>query len=100
MTAHELSETITDPSGTAWYDRSGAEIGDKCAWIFNGAVTLDNGSEWQLQEEWSHAVTGCVQGNGQGHQDSMNGRRDVGSARRVSGPPRSVLCPTGSARAT
>ena len=62
VTAHELEETITDPRGTAWYDRQGAEIGDKCAWIFKGPVTLSNGSVWQLQEEWSNAATGCVQG--------------------------------------
>jgi hypothetical protein len=62
VTAHELSEAITDPRGSAWYDRQGAEIGDKCAWIFSGPVTLSNGSVWQLQEEWSNAVTGCAQG--------------------------------------
>ncbi|MFI5143748.1 MAG: hypothetical protein ACHQQS_00280 [Thermoanaerobaculales bacterium] len=62
VSAHELSEAITDPRGTAWYDRSGNEIGDKCAWIFSGPVTLSNGGVWQLQEEWSNAVTGCVQG--------------------------------------
>ena len=42
--------------------RQGSEIGDKCAWLFTGPVTLSNGSVWQLQEEWSNAVTGCVQG--------------------------------------
>jgi hypothetical protein len=63
VTAHELSEAITDPRGAAWYDRLGEEIGDKCAWLFNGPVTLSNGSVWQLQEEWSNAVSGCIQGN-------------------------------------
>jgi len=62
VTAHELEEAITDPRGTAWYDRRGSEIGDKCAWLFTGPVTLANGSVWQLQEEWSNAVSGCVQG--------------------------------------
>ncbi len=62
VTAHELEEAITDPRGSAWYDRQGSEIGDKCAWLFSGPVTLSNGSVWQLQEEWSNAVTGCVQG--------------------------------------
>lgn len=62
VTAHELEEAITDPRGSAWYDRQGAEIGDKCAWLFSGPVTLSNGSVWQLQKEWSNAVTGCVQG--------------------------------------
>ena len=62
VTAHELEEAITDPRGTAWYDRQGSEIGDRCAWKFKGPVTLSNGSVRQLQEEWSNAVTGCVQG--------------------------------------
>jgi hypothetical protein len=32
--AHELEETTTDPDLNAWYDRSGAENADKCAWTF------------------------------------------------------------------
>ena len=66
VTAHELMEAITDPQPTpgtsAWLDRGGEEIGDKCAWLFTGPVHLANGSTWQLQEEWSNAVSGCAQG--------------------------------------
>jgi hypothetical protein len=58
--SHEFSESITDPDGTAWYDNSGNEIGDKCAWTFSACVTLTTGS-WQLQREWSNAVHGCIQ---------------------------------------
>ena len=61
VTAHEFMESITDPTLSAWYDSSGSEIGDKCAWQFASKVTLHNGTAWQLQEEWSNAVTGCVQ---------------------------------------
>jgi len=65
VTSHEFMEAITDAlpgTGTfAWIDASGSEIGDKCAWIFASPVTLKNGSQWQLQEEWSNAVSGCVQ---------------------------------------
>jgi hypothetical protein len=32
--AHELEEATTDPDLNAWYDSSGAENGDKCAWTF------------------------------------------------------------------
>lgn len=60
VTSHEFMESITDPDLTAWYDSSGEEIGDKCAWQFSSCVNLTNGS-WQLQEEWSNAVNGCVQ---------------------------------------
>lgn len=60
VTSHEFMEAITDPTLSAWYDSSGAENGDKCAWKFSSCVTLTNGS-WQLQQEWSNSVGGCVQ---------------------------------------
>lgn len=56
VTAHELSEAITDPRGTGWFDNGGAENGDKCAWAFNGPVSFKNGSSWKLQMEWSNAA--------------------------------------------
>jgi len=37
--AHELEETVTDPQLNAWYDASGAETGDKCAWTFGSSQT-------------------------------------------------------------
>jgi hypothetical protein len=61
VAAHELSEVTTDPQLNAWYDSGGQEIGDKCAWQFNGTVTLSDGKNWQLQEEWSNANSGCIQ---------------------------------------
>jgi hypothetical protein len=59
--SHEISEAITDPDLNAWYDSSGSEIGDKCAWTFQSCVNLANGSSWQLQREWSNSASGCVQ---------------------------------------
>ena len=61
IAAHELSESITDQFINAWYDSSGQEVGDKCAWQFSHPVTLSNGIEWQLQQEWSNSNSGCVQ---------------------------------------
>jgi len=61
VTSHELMEAITDADISAWYDSSGQEIGDKCAWRFSSCVTLAGGTSWQLQEEWSNAAGGCVQ---------------------------------------
>ena len=58
-------EAATDPLGTAWYDRGGNEIGDKCAWMFGpvnaggGDVTW-NGDSYEVQEEWDNNVSGCV----------------------------------------
>jgi hypothetical protein len=60
VSSHEYMETLTDADITAWYDSSGSEIGDKCAWQFSSCVSLSTGS-WQLQEEWSNAISGCVQ---------------------------------------
>ncbi len=55
VTAHELSEAITDPRGSAWFDASGQENADKCAWVFPNYVMLSNGTTWRLQGNWSNA---------------------------------------------
>jgi len=74
-TSHEISEAISDPDTmTGWYDSSGFEIGDECAYIFgptHGAPgRLYNqvffGQRFLTQEEFSNrdfAITGggCVQ---------------------------------------
>jgi hypothetical protein len=55
VSAHELSEARTDPRGAGWFDSSGAENGDKCAWTFNvPSVSFHNGTSWKLQGEWSN----------------------------------------------
>jgi len=69
VTGHELSETVTDPRNGGWYDSSGAENADKCAWHFNGLVSL-GGTSWLIQGNWSnqaydngqtgYALGGCV----------------------------------------
>ncbi len=71
VTSHEHNEAITDPQLNAWYDASGSEIGDKCAWNF-GPLSGANGSEYNqtinghhyfLQMEWSNTnpTNQCVQ---------------------------------------
>ena len=71
VSGHELAEAITDPASPgAWYDSSGAENGDKCAWTFGGPlVTFSNGSQWKIQGEWSNnaytAGTGYPNSSGQ-----------------------------------
>ncbi len=76
MSGHELSEARTDPSTVtatgagAWYDGSGNENGDKCAWTFGAPlVTFSNGSQWKIQGEWSNAAytagTGYANSHGQ-----------------------------------
>ena len=60
VSGHELSEARTDPRGNGWYDASGAENGDKCAWAFGStSVTFSNGTSWKIQGNWSNtAYTG------------------------------------------
>jgi hypothetical protein len=67
--AHELSETVTDPLLNAWYDSSGYEIGDKCAWNFGSTYAAPNGStaniklgayNFLVQQEFSNASDSCV----------------------------------------
>jgi hypothetical protein len=73
VTSHELSEAITDPQGTGWFDSSGAENGDKCAWAFLSEPAPEpvsfGGSKWVLQGEWSNAAynagTGYLNRSGQ-----------------------------------
>jgi hypothetical protein len=60
----------TDPAGTGWFDASGEENGDKCAWTFNvPLVTFTNRSQWKVQGEWSNAAynagTGYPNSSGQ-----------------------------------
>ena len=69
VSGHELSEMLTDPQLNAWYDQQGSENSDKCAWTFNGNVSI-GGSSWKIQGNWSNAAAnagtgyanvGCIQ---------------------------------------
>jgi hypothetical protein len=57
---HEQAETETDPHLNAWYDSSGAENGDKCAWTNLANQSFSTGT-FPTQPLWSNAVSGCVQ---------------------------------------
>jgi len=69
VAGHEFAESVTDPfPASGWVDGSGAEIGDKCAWISSGQgaaadVTLSTGT-FPVQSLWSNASNsgagGCV----------------------------------------
>jgi len=43
---HELEEATTDPDLNAWYDSSGAENGDKCAWTFGHFQAQATNGSW------------------------------------------------------
>jgi hypothetical protein len=54
---HETREAVTDPTGSAWFDSSGAEADDKCAW--SPTPFIGTGG-YGYQYEWSNANGGCV----------------------------------------
>jgi hypothetical protein len=54
---HETREAVTDPDGTTWWDRSGNEADDKCAW--SPTPFIGTGS-YGCQYEWSNACSCCV----------------------------------------
>src|SRR5439155_4099334 len=67
IVAHELEEAVTDPLGTAWYDSSGMENADKCAWTFGSESTASNGAKYNMtlgtrkfliQQNWVNASGG------------------------------------------
>ena len=58
FSSHETREAVTDPEGSAWYDRQGYEADDKCAW--SPSPFLVNGYGYQY--EWSNLQGGCVTG--------------------------------------
>jgi hypothetical protein len=73
VSGHEISEARTDPRNGGWYDSSGQENADKCAWTFGSSfLTFSNGSQWKVQGNWSNAAynadlgygpRGCIDGN-------------------------------------
>lgn len=65
--AHEMEEAISDPDLNAWYDSSGEENADKCAWTFGTVSTAPNGSAYNItlggahyliQQNWVNASGG------------------------------------------
>ncbi len=65
--AHETEETNTDEDLNAWYDNSGNENGDKCAWNFGTTYTTPNGAtanmkigtkDFLVQMNWINASGG------------------------------------------
>jgi hypothetical protein len=77
VSGHELSEARTDPRNGGWYDSSGAENGDKCAWTFGAAsLTFKNGSVWKIQGEWSNNAydSGTGYPNSKGQNGCLGGQ--------------------------
>jgi len=77
VSGHELAEARSDPANPgAWFDSSGAENGDKCAWTFGAPlVTFSNGTKWKIQGEWSNAAFSAGTGypNSSGQKGCLSG---------------------------
>jgi len=66
VVAHELEEAATDPQVNAWYDSSGAENADKCAWTFGTTYTAGGAQanmklgarDYLIQRNWVNAGGG------------------------------------------
>ncbi len=83
VTGHELSEARTDPSTTSttgsggWFDSSGAENGDKCAWTWGAPlISFSDGTQWKVQGEWSNAAftAGTGYANSSGQKGCLGGQ--------------------------
>ncbi len=55
VSGHELSEMVTDPRNGGWWDASGQENADKCAWVFPSTVSIGS-QQWEVQGNWSNAA--------------------------------------------
>ena len=55
---HETREAVTDPTGLGWWDSSGNEADDKCAW--SPAPFFGTGG-YGYQWEWSNLHGACIQ---------------------------------------
>jgi len=58
--SHEISETITDPFGNAWYRTSdGQEDGDICNFMEQNPIYL-RATAYSIQQEYSNLAQNCV----------------------------------------
>ena len=94
---HEYAETVTDqfPAG-GWTDSSGAENGDKCAWISSGQgasqdITLTTGT-FAVQSTWANDA-----GGGTGGCEVFHPIVGSSGAPGAPGTPDAVAGPTGVA---
>jgi hypothetical protein len=76
VSGHELSEARSDPRNGGWYDNSGQENADKCAWTFGTPLlSFPNGSQWKIQGNWSNNAYnhGLGYPNGSGQHGCIDG---------------------------
>lgn len=99
IVSHEQFESVTDPLGDAWFDATGSEIGDKCAYNFgavgsNGSNVTLNGDPYIVQQEWSNAVGGCALAYGTVPTRTPTGSPAKTATATATGTPPSSATPT------
>jgi hypothetical protein len=62
VSGHELSEAVTDPRNGGWWDASGAENSDKCAWTYGPNLVKLGSASWKIQGNWSNRAYGARSG--------------------------------------
>jgi hypothetical protein len=69
VASHEIMESVTDPQLNAWFDSTGNEIGDDCAWTFGANTWMGpsalgnqnwNGTVFEMQQEYDNHAAACV----------------------------------------
>jgi hypothetical protein len=96
-TSHEQFEAYSDPNLNAWFDAAGNENGDKCAYTYgqvepDGTNVVLSGRRYQLQEEWSNALTyGCIKRTGAGPQLTIAGNAAFGTVARGTTEVKEIL---------
>ena len=58
VSSHEIREAVTDPDGTAWWDRAGYEADDKCAWHNLYQMKRNGKLTFWVQPEYSNGGNG------------------------------------------
>ncbi|HJZ88312.1 MAG TPA: hypothetical protein VKN99_24225 [Polyangia bacterium] len=80
VSGHELSETLTDQHIDAWFDSTGGENSDKCAWAFGTPLlSFSNKSQWKIQGNWSNRAFDT--NTGYPNRSGQNGCIDGGNFR-------------------
>jgi hypothetical protein len=57
---HELSESVTDPNGNAWYTKGGEENGDLCNFNYGKTAIAPNGSHYNTYLKGSYYLVQTI----------------------------------------
>jgi hypothetical protein len=75
VSGHEYSEMLTDRQLNAWFDSSGSENSDKCAWTFGTPLLPIGNTSFKIQGNWSNSAFNASSGypNSGGQRGCLDG---------------------------